>query len=117
MALFAIAALFLSVWLSRKEQYEIMLRRDMTRILQVCEMFEVVEGRLPESIEEIVSKRTPSGRSFEEFRLAEEPRDYWGHRYLYSIVDGTPRLLSLGKDNLPGGEGEDRDLQVSGSHY
>lgn len=36
--------------------------------------------------------------------------DPWGRDYLYANEDGAVRIISLGRDGRPGGEGEDRDL-------
>jgi general secretion pathway protein G len=40
------------------------------------------------------------------------PKDPWGHPYVYQMpgTHGEYDLLSYGRDNKPGGEGEDKDI-------
>ena len=38
------------------------------------------------------------------------PLDPWGRQYQYEIVEGEPKILTLGRDGRPGGTGQDTDL-------
>jgi general secretion pathway protein G len=42
----------------------------------------------------------------------EEQIDPWGHRYRYELVNGAPRISTLGRDGRPGGAGDDADLSL-----
>jgi general secretion pathway protein G len=43
-----------------------------------------------------------------------EPKDPWGHDYVYTVADGSFTITSLGKDGKPGGEGVDADISGKG---
>lgn len=36
--------------------------------------------------------------------------DPWGHPYRYKLSGGQPQVFSYGRDNAPGGTGEDQDV-------
>lgn len=38
--------------------------------------------------------------------------DPWGAPYLYELVRGRPRVYSLGADGVPGGYGDDADIEL-----
>jgi general secretion pathway protein G len=38
------------------------------------------------------------------------PKDPWGREYLYRLDGNQPRIMSLGRDGTPGGEGFDADI-------
>ena len=46
------------------------------------------------------------------FKTAQVPNDPWGHSYVYLKPGehGAFDLISLGADNQPGGEGDDKDI-------
>jgi general secretion pathway protein G len=46
--------------------------------------------------------------------VQEEPKDPWGHDYVYTVESGGFTLTSLGKDGKPGGEGVDADITGKG---
>jgi general secretion pathway protein G len=46
--------------------------------------------------------------------LQQEPKDPWGHDYVYTVGGGTFTITSLGKDGKPGGEGVDADITSKG---
>ncbi|MEZ0242253.1 MAG: type II secretion system major pseudopilin GspG [Sphingomonas sp.] len=46
--------------------------------------------------------------------LQEEPKDPWGHDYVYAVQGYTYTITSLGKDGKPGGEGIDADITGKG---
>jgi type II secretion system protein G len=67
-------------------------------------------GRHPDSLEALVTPDA-EGRTY----LALDPVDPWGNTYAYEPPrEGSPaRVLSYGADGVPGGEGEDRDIDGS----
>lgn len=46
--------------------------------------------------------------------VQEEPKDPWGHDYVYTVENGSFTITSLGKDGKPGGEGVDADITGKG---
>ena len=40
------------------------------------------------------------------------PADPWDRMYLYEPQDRAARFASLGRDGVPGGQGEDADMEV-----
>jgi general secretion pathway protein G len=43
--------------------------------------------------------------------VSQIPLDPWGRPYVYKVIRGTGRVISLGRDGVPGGEGEDADIR------
>lgn len=69
------------------------------------------DGRFPDSLEALV---TPNERGQTDLDLDHCPRDPWDREYLYEPpAPGTNRfrVLSYGADGVPGGEGEDADIE------
>lgn len=67
-------------------------------------------GRYPDGIEALVTPDA-NGHSY----LAQEtvPKDPWGHEYVYELPPSGSqkfRVISYGKDGVPGGEGDDADI-------
>jgi hypothetical protein len=76
--------------------------RDLRGILTVAESSYVETGRYPKSIQEMFGQHPQV--PFE--RL---PRDPWKREYVFEFFEGRPRVICLGSDGLPGGEGEALD--------
>src|SRR5262245_52185575 len=67
-------------------------------------------GRFPESIEALV---TPDEHGFTYLDAETVPKDPWGNPYGYEPPPSGSakfRVFSLGKDGVPGGEADDRDI-------
>jgi general secretion pathway protein G len=64
-------------------------------------------GHYPESLEVLV---TPDELGRRYLNRETVPLDPWGNPYLYALVDGRPRIVSYGADGVPGGEGDDADV-------
>jgi general secretion pathway protein G len=67
-------------------------------------------GRFPDSLEVLVQPDT-SGHTF----LQQEtvPKDPWGNEYIFEPAPSGSqnfRVISYGKDGVPGGEGDDTDI-------
>ena len=77
------------------------------------ELYRVDVGKYPGSLQDLV--RQPSGVDKWNGPYVKDPanlKDAWGNDYRYQ-VPGTNKpfdLISLGADNQPGGEGENRDV-------
>jgi general secretion pathway protein G len=68
------------------------------------------EDRFPESLEVLV---TPDADGHTLLERTSLPMDPWKREYLYAPPDAgqpLPRIWTLGKADLPGGEREDRDV-------
>ena len=72
-------------------------------------------GNYPKSLQALVQ---PDAQGHTLLRDAlEVPKDPWGHEFLYAQPTPgqlRPTLRSLGRDGLPGGSGEDADLDREG---
>ncbi len=85
-------------------------------IESALELFYLDTGRYPSSsagLKELVGNETSLiGWNGPYFKQASVPLDPWGNQYLYKIPGehGPFDLTSLGADNQPGGEGDDRDI-------
>jgi general secretion pathway protein G len=64
-------------------------------------------GVYPDSLAALV---TPDENGLTYLNTTTVPLDPWGNPYGYELVDGRPRVFSLGADGAPGGEGEARDI-------
>ena len=91
--------------------YETKAKADIASIAKAVEDFVINNnGRYPDSIEQLVQE-DEHGESY--LRQSTVPKDPWGQLYMYEPPSsGTRkfRVVSYGKDGVPGGEGEDRDL-------
>jgi general secretion pathway protein G len=68
------------------------------------------DGRYPEALEELVTPDENGRSSLGRRRL---PIDRWGRKYGYAppVLGGRwPKVYTLGRDGLVGGEGEDADF-------
>jgi hypothetical protein len=45
--------------------------------------------------------------------LEQIPKDPWGRPYLYRRTEGGAEVFTLGRDGMPGGQGQDRDLSTA----
>jgi general secretion pathway protein G len=67
-------------------------------------------GRYPDSLEQLVQENE-QGQSY--LKQTSVPKDPWGQTYVYEPpTSGTHkfRVVSYGKDGVPGGEGDDADI-------
>lgn len=86
-------------------------KADIVSIAGAIEQFAIENaGRYPDSLEALV---TPDANGFTFLRQETVPKDPWGNEYVYeppSSGSQKYRVLSYGKDNAPGGEGDDADI-------
>ncbi len=66
-------------------------------------------GDYPDSLERLV-QNDDNGKRY--LTATVVPKDPWGNEYVYNPPEGTSdfELYCYGKDGVPGGEGDDRDL-------
>ena len=72
---------------------------DIKAISNQAKVFKQETGRFPSSIEQLAPEY-----------LKMVPVDPWGNVYQYSVVAGTPYVISLGKDRTTGGSRLNQDL-------
>jgi general secretion pathway protein G len=82
----------------------------MREILAAAEIHSTRYGSHPESIRDLLDARDEMGRPSP--LLTGDPRDPWGHEFVYEVVDESPRVTCLGRDGQPGGAGEDADIVI-----
>ena len=80
---------------------------DLRAIYDTAEMVHAMTGAYPDSIDAMIVSVDDGGE--EAIGLEERPKDPWGNDYLYEIRKGEPHITCLGRDGLPGGEGDDAD--------
>ena len=79
----------------------------MAELGKAIETFEIEEGRLPETLQEL--RDPPSGAEFAYWK--KDFKDPWQHEYEYELDDvGGYRLVSYGSDGLEGGSGSAEDI-------
>lgn len=66
-------------------------------------------GWYPDTLRDLVVPDT-NGHTY--IKGTNIPRDPWGREYLYAPpgTDGIPTVSTLGKDGIPGGDGDDADI-------
>jgi general secretion pathway protein G len=66
-------------------------------------------GKFPDSLEALLQP-DDSGHAY--LKTEKVPIDPWKNEYVYEPPSGTQKMIirSFGRDGLPGGEGEDRDI-------
>ena len=83
---------------------------DISTIAQSLDQYAVENlGRYPESLEVLVQP-DEQGHTF--LNRETVPTDPWGQPYIYEPPSGGRKLniISYGKDQAPGGEGDDADI-------
>jgi len=94
---------------------------DLRTISGALEMYRLDNRRYPstrQGLKALVTRPTDSPRPANWHPggyLSEIPRDAWGNAYVYEASASTFRLLSLGADGKPGGDGLDADLANLGT--
>jgi general secretion pathway protein G len=84
------------------------IKSDLTTIVSAAEMMYTDSGSYPESIEEMINPKDEDGNA-RVGGLKEFPKDPWGNEYFFEIIDGSPRATCLGKDQVEGGDGDNKD--------
>lgn len=86
------------------------VKTNLTAIDRALDLFYANNGRFPASLEYLV---TPDENGHSYLKQRFWPEDPWGLGYIYeppTSGEPRPKVYTLGRDGLPGGEGEDRDL-------
>ena len=84
---------------------------DIQSIASALDEYAIMNGnKYPESLEELVTL-DENGNTF--LKARKLPLDPWKNEYLYDPPgpgENRPRVYSYGKDGVPGGEGDDADI-------
>lgn len=81
---------------------------DAQKIVQTAKMVYATTGEWPTCIEDMVGKEEEELTS--DITIDVDPIDPWGNDYVYELYGSGPVVMSLGRDNQPGGTGEDEDI-------
>ncbi|WP_370979715.1 type II secretion system protein GspG [Agaribacterium sp. ZY112] len=107
---FGLATLFApKILCCDKPEYVYRVKSDLHTISTALEMFKSAHGHYPIRLTDLVGE----GGYLDLF-----PLDPWGNSYIYKVSTsdgGGYELISLGKDQLNGGESENRDLSLPSS--
>lgn len=107
---FAFVALVLAVVLGIRGKHDAgaaQTHADFARIIQALEAYRAEHGSIPEEgdLEFLVPKYLPA-----------EPKDPWGHPYLYASDGKRALLQSYGEDGERGGNGSNQDHNDRDGH-
>jgi general secretion pathway protein G len=74
--------------------------------------FEAHNGRLPQSLSELVERpgNAPNWQEGGYLKAKALPLDPWGREYVYRVLGRKYEILCLGADGQEGGSGVDQDL-------
>lgn len=83
-------------------------RTDLISLENAIKQFQINNGgKLPDSLERLVEPDVNGNRYLDQKTL---PKDPWKNEYVYETNGSEYRIISYGKDGMPGGEGEDADI-------
>ena len=86
-------------------------KADITAISDAVTSFAIENGgRFPDSLEVLVTP-DPNGHTYLDSEVV--PKDPWGNEYVFEPAPSGSqkyRVISYGKDGIPGGEGDDADI-------
>ena len=103
--------------LNRPDQARVTAAKtNMTTLASALAMYRLDNGDYPttdQGLKALAVAPSPAPPAWRPY-VQEEPKDPWGHDYLYTVEGGSFTITSLGKDGKPGGEGIDADLVQKG---
>ena len=112
------SAVVLSGILSRPDQAAAATAKtNISTLSSALAMYRLDNGEYPspdQGLKALAVQPTPAPPAWHAY-VQEDPKDPWGHDYLYTI-DGSGgfTITSLGKDGKPGGEGVNADITGKG---
>lgn len=88
-------------------------RAQVQTVAEKIQQFEMDTGRLPNTLDELVSAPGDAGGWLGPYAKAAELKDPWNQQYEYRVPgDGAPfALISLGKDRQAGGDSVNADIK------
>lgn len=79
-------------------------RADLSWLHQFVEEYRMKKDALPDSLFQLSELKS---------RITKTPVDPWAHAYQYEVSGESFRIYSLGADGLPGGTGQDSDIEFN----
>jgi general secretion pathway protein G len=70
--------------------------------------YKLAFGKFPDNLDQLINN---SKRPFLDAR--EVPMDPWGNPYVYTVEGANFRIVSYGADGVPGGDGDNADIDSS----
>ena len=88
-------------------------RASIRAISTAIDLYETDNGKLPESLQNLITKGSEPNWNGPYLRKRKMPADPWNNPYHYAMPGqhGKFDIFSLGADNAEGGEGEDQDVK------
>ena len=111
MATLAITTLGPKIFKSKKT----IARANMKEIDNAIEMFYADQGKLPQGLQDLITRPGWAREWPNEGYLKTLPKDPWTHDYVYRVPGANNRkydILSLGADGAQGGAGDDNDIPL-----
>lgn len=97
-----------NVWNVFKKGNITTARAQMQEITGAISQYRMNNNKIPEQLEDLAQ---PDPNNFNDSYMEEIPLDPWGNPYEYKKLSSSKfEIISLGADGMPGGEGEDEDL-------
>ncbi len=84
-------------------------KSDMVQLGEAFDLFRLKVRRYPSDLNSL-TRPLANDPVYADGFIEELPKDPWGRSYLYRPVGAGFWLASLGRDGLPGGDGEDADI-------
>lgn len=86
------------------------VKADFKAIKDAMKLYKVHMGSWPTSIEALMQDPGGARGRWKGPYLDEQPMDPWGNQYRMDDSTRPPKVITLGSNNAPGGEGEEADL-------
>jgi general secretion pathway protein G len=107
----AVGGTRMCAWSEVRQSHAQRIRADISTIKEALDMYAMHNaGNYPSSLTPLV---TPDANGHRYLNHATVPKDPWGEVYGYAPPGPgrpQPRVFTLGRDGLPGGTGDDEDV-------
>ncbi|MGE5086712.1 MAG: type II secretion system major pseudopilin GspG [Bacillota bacterium] len=87
-------------------------RIQMSQIVNAISMYYTDCGKNPQALENLVKADANCSNWGPEPYLKKDPKDPWGHDFVYELNGNEYTLKCLGKDGREGGSGYDADISL-----
>lgn len=87
-------------------------RIQMSQIVNALAMYYTDCGKYPQALNGLVKQDANCNNWGPESYLKKDPKDPWGHDFVYELNGNEYQLKCLGKDGREGGSGFDADISL-----
>ena len=87
-------------------------RIQMSQIVNALSMYYTDCGKYPSALDGLVKLDSGCSNWGPEAYLKKDPKDPWGHAFIYELSGNEYQLKCLGKDGKEGGSGYDTDISL-----